>query len=200
MNREEKNEITKQRILTAAIQEFSQNDYSLASTNSICKNHNISKGLLFHHYKTKDEIFISCVDKCIQELVLYINNNYLPNQKDLKINLEKYFLVRHEFFQIHPHYSQILNYANINPPKHLTSAIDNLKQPLKELNTNILKNLLNNQKLKEGTTQEEIINLILNFSDYLVAKQYKSMDSASAHHIVAFINMLFYGVIDSKEV
>ena len=51
MKREEKSENSKERIIKAALEEFGQNGYVAASTNNMCKNHDISKGLLFHHYK-----------------------------------------------------------------------------------------------------------------------------------------------------
>lgn len=199
MTREEKNEISRQRILIAAIEEFGQNDYSLASTNSICKNHNISKGLMFHHFKNKDEIFLSCISKCINELVLYIKNNYSLTCDNLETNLENYFLIRQQFFQSNPYYSQIFNNTNINTPKHLIEIINNLKLQLKELNTDILKGILSNQSLKNEISEDEIIKLILNFSDYLMTNQQEATNNSYTHHVVTFIKMLFYGVIDSKE-
>ena len=60
MKKEEKTEITKCKILAAAIQEFGANGYAAGSVNNICKT-GINKGLIYHNYKDKDELYLVCV-------------------------------------------------------------------------------------------------------------------------------------------
>jgi AcrR family transcriptional regulator len=45
------------RIINASMEEFGEKGFELASTNSIVKNAKISKGLLFHYFSTKQELF-----------------------------------------------------------------------------------------------------------------------------------------------
>ncbi len=45
------------RIINSALEEFSKNRFDKASTNTIVKNANISKGLLFHYFKSKKELY-----------------------------------------------------------------------------------------------------------------------------------------------
>ncbi len=45
------------RIVNAAIEEFSKYPYDMASTNNIVKNAGISKGLLFHYFGSKQELY-----------------------------------------------------------------------------------------------------------------------------------------------
>ena len=59
----------KQRILNAAIEEFAVNGYDKASTNSIVKKANISKGLLFHYFESKKKLFLYVFDYCITSLI-----------------------------------------------------------------------------------------------------------------------------------
>ena len=47
-------EITYEKILDAAITEFGTKSYETASLNTVCSENNISKGLLYHHFKSKD--------------------------------------------------------------------------------------------------------------------------------------------------
>ncbi len=54
------NPLTKEeRILQSAISEFAEKGYKKASTNSIVNNAGVSKGLLFHYYISKKELFIT---------------------------------------------------------------------------------------------------------------------------------------------
>jgi AcrR family transcriptional regulator len=45
------------RIINSALDEFGRNSYDKASTNTIVKNAGISKGLLFHYFKSKQELY-----------------------------------------------------------------------------------------------------------------------------------------------
>jgi TetR/AcrR family transcriptional regulator len=47
-----------QRILNAALNEFAQKGYDHASTNAMVKAAGISKGLLFHYFKNKKELYL----------------------------------------------------------------------------------------------------------------------------------------------
>ena len=68
MKKEEKTEITKCKILAAAIQEFGANGYAAGSVNNICKT-GINKGLIYHNYKDKDELYLVCVQTSCEDLI-----------------------------------------------------------------------------------------------------------------------------------
>src|SRR5690554_129016 len=50
------------RILNAALKEFAHKGFDDASTNVIVKEAGISKGLLFHYFNTKRELFLFLFD------------------------------------------------------------------------------------------------------------------------------------------
>ena len=56
---------TKARIHSAAIQCFSQNGLGCTTMQDLAVRADISVGLLYRHYKTKDELFDALVDKAI---------------------------------------------------------------------------------------------------------------------------------------
>ena len=58
-------EYEKQEVLrNVCLEEFARAGYSSASTNAMCKNAGISKGLLFYYFGSKKELFIYLVDYC----------------------------------------------------------------------------------------------------------------------------------------
>ncbi len=62
----------KDRILEAALIEFSDKGYKKASTNTIVREAGVSKGLLFHYYKSKKDLYIliyNYANKAIEEEV-----------------------------------------------------------------------------------------------------------------------------------
>jgi len=56
----------REQILNAAINEFAQKDYKNASTNEIVKKAGISKGLIFHYFKNKKQLYIFLYDYLIE--------------------------------------------------------------------------------------------------------------------------------------
>lgn len=69
----------RQRILDATIREFAEKGYAKASTNSIVKEAGIAKGLLFHYFGTKKDLYLHALDHCIGFYVDY----FLENMGDL---------------------------------------------------------------------------------------------------------------------
>lgn len=61
MKRAEKTELTVSRILEAALEEFGANGYAGGTVNNICKR-GINKGLIYHNFKDKDELYLVCLD------------------------------------------------------------------------------------------------------------------------------------------
>ena len=49
MKREEKNALSRQRILDAAMEEFSRRGYEGASLNTVCAEKGLSKGIIYHY-------------------------------------------------------------------------------------------------------------------------------------------------------
>ena len=62
MKREEKNLQTRRRIMDSALNEFSKQGYGASSINTICSAQGISKGIIYHYFKTKDDLFLACVE------------------------------------------------------------------------------------------------------------------------------------------
>lgn len=59
----------KKRIIDVCIEEFSLNGYEKASTNTIVKKADISKGILFHYFGNKKNLFLYIFDYAINYLV-----------------------------------------------------------------------------------------------------------------------------------
>lgn len=77
----------KQRILNAAIEEFAVKGYDKASTNSIIKSAEISKGILFHYFGNKKTLFLYIFDYCMEKLTddYFAQNKNAPNDIFVKI-------------------------------------------------------------------------------------------------------------------
>lgn len=63
---QQRSEETRARILEAAVKQFSVNGYNKASVDSICEQAGISKGAFYHHFKTKQDVFLALLDGWLQ--------------------------------------------------------------------------------------------------------------------------------------
>lgn len=201
MSRELKNELSKERILKAAIEEFGNHDYATASTNRICKNHGISKGLLFHYYTTKDEIFLVCTQKCIDEIVDYLQVNYSRGEGAWLEHINRYLQVRYEFFKAYPELGRIFRTIIFNPPPHLKEIILVQKSKLYALNKKILLEIIEGLALKTDLSKEKAVTLILEFADYLLVKEnpqeedFEHFLEVKNQELLEMIQILFYGML-----
>ena len=73
MKREEKNQQTRRRIMDSALAEFAANGYGGSSVNTICAAQGISKGIVYHYFESKDELYLACVEECFQCLTAHLS-------------------------------------------------------------------------------------------------------------------------------
>ena len=63
MKQEERKEKSKEEIYQAALEEFGTYGYDNVSIEQICNRHGISKGMMYHYYSSKDQLFLLCVER-----------------------------------------------------------------------------------------------------------------------------------------
>ena len=56
---QQRSEETRARIMDAAVRRFSISGYDAASVDDICAEAGVSKGAFYHHYPTKQAIFLA---------------------------------------------------------------------------------------------------------------------------------------------
>lgn len=92
----------KDRILEAALIEFADKGYKKASTNTIVREAGVSKGLLFHYYKSKKDLYIllySFASKKIEEEV-YIEVNFAD--RDVLNRIYQSTITKIDLYEKHP--------------------------------------------------------------------------------------------------
>lgn len=200
MKREEKNQQTRRRIMDSALAEFSRQGYGASSINTICAAQNISKGIVYHYFETKDVLFLACVAECFQRLTEYIQASMIDQGQ---LCLEEYFAVRTRFFRSNPVYQRIFCEAVISPPEHLRGEIQARKRDFDALNVRILEQLLTPLSLRPGISREEVVETFRQFQDFINIR-YQMADGGGqgfeAHEEACHraLDILLYGVIERE--
>lgn len=154
MKRELKTLQSREKILHAAITEFGKNGYDKASLNAALAQSGISKGLVYHYFKNKDELYLCCVKSCFQALMEYLKTN-CTSANQSKIRLQEYFDTRQRFFTENPFFIRIFFNAVIQPPSHLSTEINLLKKDFDQLNLQLFESVLSGLPLRNGISIED---------------------------------------------
>ncbi len=168
MKRNEKNILSRKKIIDSALSEFDQKGYGLSSVNNICADGDISKGILYHYFKDKDELYICCVRQLFNELTAYLSKKISDSKSGTQ--LEEYFDARLDFFKKHKIYHRLFCDAVIAPPPHLAEEITAAKSAFDTLNITVLTELLTKEKLREGITVSSAVDTFRLYQDFINAR------------------------------
>lgn len=95
-------------ILHAALHEFANKGYKKASTNSIVKQAGVSKGLLFHYFISKKELFITIHQHILDEFHKEMNDCVDYDNRDVFERLSATTVCRTNSYIHHPVYVKFL--------------------------------------------------------------------------------------------
>lgn len=194
MKREEKNRLTRQRIMSGAVAEFAQRGYAAGSVNTICASEGISKGIIYHYFETKDELYLACVEECFLKLTEFLQGR-LTGEGSPQERLESYFSARAAFFHDKPMYQSIFCEAVVSPPANLAAEIDGRKRPFDELNIRVLESLLENMPLRDGVSVPEVVELFRQYQDFINATSRTQDFAQRDERCKKALDLILYGVI-----
>lgn len=167
MKREEKNALSRQRILDAAMEEFSAKGYGGASLNAACAEYGISKGIVYHHFKDKDELYLLCVRRCFEELAAYMQKTLDGVPDGTEEKLQAYFEARVRFFAENPLMLGIFADAVFGtPPPKLAGQIAECRGGFDRLSIAVLRGFLSGRVLREGVSSGAVAEDLALYMDY----------------------------------
>lgn len=153
----------KKRILNACIEEFAVNNYDKASTNNIVKNAEISKGILFHYFGNKKNLYLYVFDYAV-EFLLQKMQNKLPNpSKDIFEMIIQYGNIKLEVSVEEPYLYNIIYNSYFNAPKNLKKEITKKYQHLYDNQYEKIFNTVDKNKFKDDVDPIKAIKLIIYF-------------------------------------
>lgn len=91
-----------QGIINAALKEFAQRGYEEASTNRIAKAAGMSKALMFHYVKSKEELLLMLLDYCRRTIAEDYLNKMDLQEKDIFTRLLQSYTLQIELMKKNP--------------------------------------------------------------------------------------------------
>lgn len=165
----------RQRIMDVAISEFAANGYNASNINTIAKKSEISIGSMYSYFASKEDLFLTIVDKCFNVLESVIYSIDIK-EGDIFYILEKLLRASRHYAIKYPEFNQI--YLDVTT-QALSKFSNKLSHKLEEITANFYLDTLNHAKdnnLIDGNMNFKVIsfcidNLIVMFqfsytSDY----------------------------------
>ena len=202
MKKELKTKLTRERIVEAALIEFSQRGYKAFGINELCKNHKISKGVLYHNFAGKTELYLACIRESFQKAITYImgTSGEIPSLAD-------YMERRHRFFKEFPRHSHIFFEAWLTVPTEISEAVEDEKRSFEQLNEQVFEKLLAESTLKDHISPEQAKSYLafiqqLFRSYYALAESDTKLSELAGHYedkLNTVLNLMIYGILKDEE-
>lgn len=152
--------LKKNEILDIALTEFAQYGYERANTNKISKAADVSKGLIFHYFGSKQQLYMNVVEKCIDDILAFIK--FLSvEEEDFTLAMLGYYRHRIKFFREHPMHYKMLMQAINSTPKEIRPEVDKRLNEINSLTEGILLKHFEKLPLKQGVKRETALSLII---------------------------------------
>jgi AcrR family transcriptional regulator len=163
----------RQKLLSAALKEFSSTSYENASLNNILKTADLSKGSFYYHFKNKEDLYLALLKQSFEEKWSFImGSDFLSEKSYSNLDIYDKFLVQAklgmEFAKVHPEYHKLGKmFAQENGNAIHSSALSQLGasavNPLDDMITQSIKN----GEIDEAYSKEFIHKMLTHlFSSY----------------------------------
>lgn len=163
------------RILNAAMKEFAEKGYENASTNEIVKEAEISKGLLFHYFKNKKQLFLFLYDYCIDVNMNEFYKKIDLNETDFFTRLRQIQLIKMELLNKYPEIFRFIEIAYLEDSSDIKQELENKNKELLKSNVDVIFKGIDTSKFKDGIDIEKVINIVIwtlqGFADEIMKKE-----------------------------
>lgn len=150
MKQEEKTKLTREKIIAAGISEFGSKGYKQASINNI-SGAGISKGLIYHNFHSKDDLYIECLGICFDEMTERLSADESAG------DYNAYFKARAKFFEEKKNEAAMVLEALTDPPEKHRDKICEIRQVYDEMNTKRIRAILDGKELRTGVDTDSAV-------------------------------------------
>ncbi len=192
---------SREKIIGCAIELLGENGYDNFTISALCKTYNISKGLLYHNFSGKDELFLICVRLCYERMLKFLNSSAsIPT-------IEQYVELRLRFFKENPLLSRIFFESFIQTSSPVFDDIKKIRNSLIEFNRTVYLNYLSNVELRQGVSKQDALDYFdmvqKMFNSYYSSPAFKGEDInflEEEHHrnLSKFLECIIWGIADKK--
>ncbi|PLR99242.1 TetR/AcrR family transcriptional regulator [Bacillus sp. T33-2] len=148
------------RIINAAIKEFAQKGYDKASTNEIVKEAGISKGLLFHYFQNKKQLFLFLFDYCYNIVADEFYKKVDLTEVDFFNRIRQSVKIKMELLTKYPEIFKFIQEAYMEDSTEIKTELETKIAKLNEINAGKVYEGIDVTKFRDDMAIEKILKII----------------------------------------
>ncbi|WP_165861364.1 TetR/AcrR family transcriptional regulator [Paenibacillus paeoniae] len=151
----------RERVINAALKEFAIKGYTAASTNEIAKEASISKGLVFHYFKSKKDLYFFLYDHTLEVVNTELREAVDLLETDVFVRMQQ---VARLNLAVYSKYPSMMDYLKSVYLEDAEEVKTDLLERIQGLSTGEYGHLFSGidmTKFKDGVSPEQAINVIL---------------------------------------
>lgn len=148
------------RIINASLFEFSEKGFERASTNEIVQAANISKGLIFHYFKSKKGLFLFLYDYCVDVLMKDFYNRVNMDEKDFFQRVRNITIIKMELLNKYPEIFKFMQVAYMESAPEVKGELADKNKKLTQFNINKIFDDIDTSKFKDEFDIDKVKNIV----------------------------------------
>lgn len=160
----------KKKILDACFQVFARYGYANTSTTMLAEAAGISKALIFHHFKSKKDLYLSVLDRCFEKGRRAMGFDALLENEDFFVAKEKATVTKFRYYKKNPALMRMIREAFYATPDELKTELQDKFGKLLARNERAWQRLFAKVPLREGVDREQAFKLVMLTLDYFDQK------------------------------
>lgn len=196
MNQHEKSQQSKEKILRAAMEEFGARGYAGASLNTLLSENGLSKGMAYHYFKNKDQLYLGCVALCFEQLMAALSQ--LTHGDNAQATLRAYFETRGRFFREYAMLERVFFEAVLQPPAHLAQELAQIRTAFDAFNRSLFQSILGKLSLRKDISEEDGL-YYFNLMQNALHLQFRAEAGSYETQAYRTIEILLYGITAGGE-
>ena len=199
MKREIKTALTKQNILESAFHIFAKDGYKTASMQDIANDAGTSKGIIYHYFKDKDDLYLTCASIVFDELAEELG-------RTADGSIDAYFAARSAWFGKNPDKAAMFCEALLFYPIQLQEQMEACRKKYDEVNAAVLRAVLAGQTVRSGYQEADVQRIFRAFQNFLNAEYRNSLIKHDEKAILQHdadcrkaLQIFLYGIIEEKR-
>jgi len=156
----------KAKILDACLAVFARHGYDNTSTAMLAETAGVSKALLFHHYKSKKDLYLSVLDQCFEKGRIEMGFDALLEHRGFFEAKAEFSAIKFDYYRANPDLYKVLREAFWAPPDEVKAAIEEKYGALIAGKDKAWEQLFETVPLKEGVNRGQAFQLIMLVLDH----------------------------------
>jgi AcrR family transcriptional regulator len=194
----------KEEILDSCLSVFAEHGYDKTSTVMLAEASGISRALIFHHFKSKKDLYLSLLDRCFEKGSMVMGFESVSEDENFFEVKDRISAIKFKYYKENPDLYKVIIEAFYNTPDELKSEIETKYGRLIEERDKVQERLFENVPLRENVDRKEAYKLIKLTLDYFENKYVselvdnRGLNECILENIIkernSFINMIRFGI------